>query len=134
MRWMKKMNVKLVELGDIINSVLRKPRRNNRNVEGEILIFLGVYEILPYASFKQFLKISKKNYEMIDRILWMLVYQKQEGEDVKEDIELFIESKRFDVNNTVRDINIVFIMMHERSTEHRVLSHHQLHFCPELKL
>ena len=91
----------------IINCVLRIKRRNNRNVEDEVLIFLGVYKIQPYDYVKQLLKISKKKYEMIDYILWMLVNYRREGEDVKDAIKLFIESKKLNVKNTVRDINII---------------------------
>ena len=38
-----------------------------------------------------FLK-SVRKYEMIDRILWMLEYQRKEGEYVKENVQVFIES------------------------------------------
>ena len=101
---------------------------NERNVEDDILIFLTVHEIQPYSYVRAFLKISEKKYEMIDRILWMLVYRQKEGEDVKENIKLFIESKKFNVQNTVRDINIIFKMMYERSKTN------QLNCYPELKL
>ena len=59
---------------------------------------------------------------------------KKEGEDVKENVKLFIESKKFNVKNTVRDITIIFKMMYERSKEHRILFHHQLNYYPELEL
>ena len=52
---------------------------------------------------------------MIDDILWMLGYSQEKGEDVKENIKLFIESKKFNVQNTVRYINIIFKMMYEIS-------------------
>ena len=65
---------------------------------------------------------------MIDDILWMLGYRQKEGEDVKEHIKLFIESKKFNVQNTVRDINIMVKMMYERSKMY------QLNCCPQLKL
>ena len=45
----------------IINCVLRIKRRNNRNVEDDILIFLVVYDIPPHDCVKQFLEISKKS-------------------------------------------------------------------------
>ena len=67
---------------------------NERNVEDDILIFLTVYKIPPYSSVRAFLKISEKKYEMIGRILWMLVYRQKEGEDVKDNIKLFIERKK----------------------------------------
>ena len=60
----------------IIKCALRIKRRNNRTVEDDILIFLNVYKIRPYDYVKQFLKISNEKYEMIDRILWMVLYQK----------------------------------------------------------
>ena len=43
---------------------------------------------------------------MIDDILWMLGYSQKKGEDVKEHIKLFVESKKFNVHNTVGDNNI----------------------------
>ena len=46
---------------------------------------------------------------MID-ILWLLGYSQEKGEDVKENIKLFIESKKCNVQNTVRDVNIIFKM------------------------
>ena len=71
---------------------------------------------------------------MINHVLWMLSYHRREGFDVKEDVKSYIESKKFNVNNTVRDINTIFKIMYERSNEHRVLSHHQWNYDPELKL
>ena len=43
---------------------------------------------------------------MMDYILNMLVNRRREGFDVKEDIRLFIESEKFNVKNTVRDMHI----------------------------
>ena len=65
---------------------------------------------------------------MIDDILWMLGYCQRKGEDVKENIKLFIESNKFNVQNTVRYINIIFKMMYERSKTN------PLNYYPELKL
>ena len=65
---------------------------------------------------------------MIDDILRMLCYSQEKGEDVKENIKLFIESKIFNVQNTLRDINIIFKMMYERSETN------QLNYYPVLKL
>ena len=45
----------------------------------------------------------------------MLTYHKREGFDVKEDIKTYIERKKFNVKNTVRDINSILKIMHERS-------------------
>ena len=74
-----------------------------------------------------FLKLARK-YAMMDDILWLLCYSQDKGEDVKENIKLFIESKKFNVQNTVRDVNIIFKMMYERSKTN------QLDYYPELKL
>ena len=65
---------------------------------------------------------------MIDDILRMLCYSQEKGEDVKENIKLFIESKKFNIQNTLRDINIIFKMMYERSETN------QLNYYPVLKL
>ena len=99
----------------LIKCLLGIKRIHNRNVEDDILIFLTVNKIPPYDCVKQFLKISKKKYDTIYDILWMLGYSQEKGEDVKENIKLFIESKKFNVQNTVRDVNIIFKMMYERS-------------------
>ena len=64
----------------------------------------------------------------------MLTYHSREGFDVKEDIKLHIESQKFNVKNTVRDINIILKMMHERGKIYTQLSSHQLNYYPELKL
>ena len=112
----------------LIKCLLGIKRINNRNVEDEILIFLTVNKIPPYDYVKQFLKISKKKYDMIYDILWMLGYSQEKGEDVKENIKLFIESKKFNIQNTLRDINIIFKMMYERR---KVC---QLNYYPVLKL
>ena len=53
-------------------------RFNERNVEDDILIFLTVYKIPPYDYVRAFMKFSKKKYEMIDYILWILEYQRNE--------------------------------------------------------
>ena len=103
---------------------------DERNVEDEILIFLTVYEIQPYSYVRAFLKISKKEFEMIDRMLKMLTYYRREGFDEKEDIKSYIESEKFNVKNTVRDINIILKMMYERGKTNS----HQLNYFPERKL
>ena len=69
-------------------------RFNERNVEDAILICLTVYKIPPYSYVRIFLKISKKKYEMIKGILWMLTCHFREGFDVKEDIKTYIEGKK----------------------------------------
>ena len=113
----------------IINCVLRKKIRHNRNVEDDILIFLTVNKIPPYEYVKQFLKISKKKYVMIADILLMLCHSQKKGQDIKEYIKFYIEIyKKFNVKNTVRDINIIFKMMYE------INEVCQLNYYPELKL
>ena len=119
---------------ELIKCNLDIKRFNERNVEDEILIFLTVYKIPPYSYVRIFLKISKKKYEMIKGILWMLTCHFREGFDVKEDIKTYIEGKQFNVKNTVRDINIIFKMMHERDTIYTQFNGHQLNYYPELKL
>ena len=79
---------------ELIRCHLNLKRRNNRNVEDAILIFLTVYERPPYSYVRAFLKISKKKYELINHILWILLYRRREGCDVKEDIKSYIESKK----------------------------------------
>ena len=113
---------------ELIRCHLNLKRRHNRNVEDDIIIFLTVYERPPYDYVKQFLKISKKKYDMINHILWILLYRRREGFDVKEDIKSNIEDKKFNVKNTVKTINIIFKMMYERGKMY------QLNYYPELKL
>ena len=113
---------------DAIEYNLDIKRFNERNVEDDILIFLTVYKIPPYDYVRAFMKISKKKYEIIDYILWMLEYQRKEGFDVKTIIKSHIESEKFNVKNTVRDTNIIFKMMYERGKMY------QLNYYPELKL
>ena len=93
-----------------------------------------MYERPPYSYVREFLKISKKKYELIKHILCLLVYRRREGEDVKEDIKSEIESKKFNVKNTVRDINIIFELMHDRRKIYTQFNNHQLTYFPELKL
>ena len=119
---------------ELIRCHLNLKRRNNRNVEDEILICLTVYERPPYSYVRAFLKFSKKKYELIDHILWILLYRRREGCDVKEDIKSYIESKKFNVKNTVRDINIILKMMYERGKMYQQFNSHQLNYYPEFKL
>ena len=78
------------------------------------LIFLTVYERPPYSYVRVFLRIGKKKYEMINHILWMLLHRRRDGSDLKGDIKSYIESKQFNVKNTVRAINIIIKMMYGR--------------------
>ena len=65
---------------------------------------------------------------MIYDIFWMLGYSQEKGEDGKENIKLFIEIKKINIQNILRDINIIFKMMCERSKTN------QLNYYPVLKL
>ena len=119
---------------ELIRCHLNLKRRHNRNVEDDIIIFLTVYGRPPYSYVRAFLKISKKRNELIDHILWMLLHRRREGSDLKEDIKSYIESNKFNVKNTVRDINIILKMMHERGKIYTQFNSHQLNYYPELKL
>ena len=63
----------------LIKCLLGIKRIHNRNVEGDILIFLTVTKIPPYDCVKQFLKISKKNMTrfMIYYGCWVIVKRKE---------------------------------------------------------
>ena len=66
---------------------------------------------------------------MIYDILRMLCHSQKQGDDIKEYIKYYIEIyKKFNVKNTVRDINIIFKMMYE------INENCQLNYYPELKL
>ena len=93
-----------------------------------------MYERPPYSYVRAFLKISKKKYELIDHILWILLYRRREGCDVKEDIKSYIESKKFNVKNTVRAVNISIKMMYERGKIYTQFNSHQLTYYLEFKL
>ena len=109
----------------MIENQLEIKRLLNTNVEDDILIFLTVYERPPYSYVRAFLKISKKQYEMIDYILWMLIYHRRTGFGLKEDIKSYFENKKFNVKNTVRDINIILKMMYERGKMYQQVNSHQ---------
>ena len=75
-----------------------------------------------------FLK-SVRQYEMIYDILRMLCHSQKKGDDIKEYIKFYIEIyKKFNVKNTVRDINDIFKMMYE------INEICQLNYYPEHKL
>ena len=119
---------------ELIRCHLNLKRRHNRNVEDDIIIFLTVYERPPYSYVRIFLKIGKKKYEMINHILWMLLHRRRDGSDLKGDIKSYIESNKFNVRNTVRDINIIFELMHDRRKIYTQFNNHQLTYYPEFKL
>ena len=78
---------------DIIHNFLEIKKIDERNVEDDILIFLTVYGRPPYDYVRAFLKISKKKYEMIDRILKMLTYYRREGFDLKKTLNHILKVK-----------------------------------------
>ena len=119
---------------DIIENHLDIKRLLDINVEDDIIIFLTVYERPPYSYVRAFLEISKKMYDMINSVLWILLYHRREGFDVKEDSKSYIESNKFNVKNTVRDINNIIKMMYERGKIYTQFNSHQLTVHPELKL
>ena len=119
---------------ELIRCHLNLKRRHNRNVEDDIIIFLTVYERPRYSYVRIFLKIGKKKYEMINHILWMLLHRRRDGSDLKGDIKSYIESNKFNVKNTVRDINIIFELMHDRRKIYTQFNNHQLTYYPEFKL
>ena len=82
----------------------------------------------PLKDVKQVMRISERKYEVFEKILWKLVDEKVE--DVKENIKLFIESKKLNVKNTIRDLNI-FIKLTYEFNKNRP---HQLNYYPEIKL
>ena len=68
---------------------------------------------------------------MIADILLMLCHSQKKGQDIKEYIKFYIDfffKKKFNVKNTVRDINIIFKMMYE------INEICQLNYYPVLKL
>ena len=105
---------------------------HKRNVEEDVLAFITVYHkhLPPLIYVKQFMRISEKRYEVLEWILWMLAHQ--DDEDVKEHIKLFIESKKLNVKNTIRDLNILVKMTYEFNK--KVNIPHQLNYYPEIKL
>ena len=105
---------------------------NKRNVEEDILAFITVYHehLPPLIYVKQFIRISEKRYEVLEGILWMLAHK--DVEDVKEHIKLFIESKKLNVKNTIRDLNIFIKLTYEFNK--KINNKHQLNYYPEIKL
>ena len=104
--------------------------RKKRNVEEDVLAFLTVYDkdLPPLKDVKQVMRISEKKYEVLENILWTLAYEKVE--DVKENIKLYIESKKLNVKNTIRDLNIFVKMTYEYNKNRP----HQLNYYPEITI
>ena len=115
---------------NIFSSLCRINIRHKRNVEEDVLAFITVYHnhLPPLKDVKQVMRISERKYEVFEKILWKLVDEKVE--DVKENIKLFIESKKLNVKNTIRDLNI-FIKLTYEFNKNRP---HQLNYYPEIKL
>ena len=67
---------------------------HKRNVEEDVLAFITVYgnDLPPLKDVKQVMRISEKKYEVLDKILWKLAYERVE--DGKEHIKLYVESKK----------------------------------------
>ena len=64
----------------------------------------------------------------------MLTCHFREGFDVKEDVKTYIDRKKFNVKNSVRYINNIFKMMHERGKMYQQFNSRKLNYYPELKL
>ena len=54
-------------------------------------------------------------------MLWSLCYSKINGSNVKEDTKSYIEIKKFNVKNTVRDTHILLTMTIERGRMYQQL-------------
>ena len=104
--------------------------RHKRNVEEDVLAFIIVYrnKLPKLEDVKQVMKISEKKYEILKHILWMLAYE--DIEDVKENIKLYIESKKLNVKNTIRVLNIFVKLTYDYNKN----KPHQLNYYPEIKL
>ena len=94
------------------------------------MAFITVYHhYLPtLKDVKQVMRISEKKYDVLEKILWKLAHE--DVEDVKENIKLYIESKKLNVKNTIRDLNIFVKMTYELNKNRP----HQLNYYPEIKL
>ena len=57
------------------------------------------------------MRISEKKNKVLREILWKLAHK--DVEDVKENIKLYIESKKINVKNTIRDLNIFVKMTYD---------------------
>ena len=119
---------------ELIKCHLNHKRFLKTNVEDDIIICLTVYERPRYSYVRIFLKIGKKKYEVINHILWMLLHRRKDGSDLKGDIKSYIESNKFNVKITVRDINIIIKIMYERREIYTQFNNHQLIYYPEFKL
>ena len=115
---------------NIFKITCKQDLRNKRNVEEHVLACVIVYhDVLPkLKDVKQTMRISEKKYNVLESILWMLVYEKVE--DVKEHIKLYIESQKLNVKNTVRDLNRFVKLTFDYNKRNRW----QLNYDPEIKL
>ena len=114
----------------MFNCLCKRNIRKKRNVEEDLLAFITVYgrDYPTLKDVKQVMRISEKKYEVLENILWKLAYD--DDEDVKENIKLHIESKKLNVKNTIRDLNIFVKMIYEYNKN----KPHQLNYYPEIKL
>ena len=94
------------------------------------MAFIIVYHhYLPtLKDVKQVMRISEKRNNVLEKILWKFAHE--DVEDVKENIKLYIESKKLNVKNTIRDLNIFVKMTYELNKNRP----HQLNYYPEIKL
>ena len=117
---------------EIFHRLCEINRRHKRNVEEDILAFITVYDdhLPTLKDVKQVMRISEKKYEVLEKILWLLAYARVK--DVKEDIKLYIESKKLNVKNTIRDLNIFIKMTYDFNQ--KINTAHQLNYYPEIKL
>ena len=102
---------------DIIKSLCRINIMHKRNVEEDIMAFVIVYYayLPPIKDVKQVMRKSENKYEVLKHILWLLAYEKVE--DVKENIKLYIESKKLNVKNTIRDLNVFVKLTYDYNKE-----------------
>ena len=116
---------------EMFNCLCKKNIRHKRNVEEDVLAFITVYDkdLPTLKDVKQVMRISEKKYVVFEKkILWKLAYE--DVEDVKENIKLYIESKKINVKNTIRDLNIFVKMIFDYNKN----SKWQLNYYPEIRL
>ena len=115
---------------DIFHCLYEINKRKKRNIEEDILVFIIDYDnyLPPLKDVKQMMRLSEKKYEILEKILWTFTYEN--GEDVKENIKLYIVSKKLNIKNTIRDLNIFIKIIYEYDKNRP----HQLNYYPEIKL
>ena len=93
------------------------------------LLLFTIKKYRPYKRCETSDENKWKKYDVLENILWKLAYK--DVEDVKEHIELYIESKKINIKNTIRDLNIFVKMTYAEYNKNRP---HQLNYYPEMKL